>query len=1038
MADGSVKIDITADDSDVKKKLEDVGDSAKKAADGVDELADSTDGAGKGLGIVDIAAGNLVANGLSSLIGKLGESVTALFELAESTREYREDMAKLDTAFTTAGHSSETANQAYKGFYAILGESDRSVEAANHLAELTQNEQEVAKWSTIAAGVTAKFGDSLPLEGLTEAANETAKVGQVTGPLADALNWAGISEDEFNKKLAACNSEQERAGLITSTLNSEYEAAAEEYNRLTESTQAANLATYNMEQAQAALGAAVEPVTTAWTNLKANGLEAIRPVVEALANKFSGLMQWLQEHPAVLATVTGALTALGIALGVVTAAVIAQTIAQWAQNAAWLANPITWIILAIVAAVGALVGAFVYLWNNSEDFRNFFIGMWEGIKSVTSTVWDAITSYFTEAWEAIKAAWTACGEFFTGLWEGIKSVFSVVGEWFANIFRSAWNGIKTIWSAVTSFFSSIWNGIKAVFSAVGLWFSSIFSAAVNSIKSIWGNITAFFGNIWNSIKQVFANAKDTFLSIGKNIVDGIKQGIKNAWNNLVSWFTGLFGDLKAIAKKILHINSPSKDFEYIGEMIVAGLVQGIEEYRTQGILALQKLGEDMIKAMQESADKEVELLEEKIEALKKTRNDGNKDIIDAELEALDKELEIAKERQSAMSKWATTFEKQLADMTKLEEDYAKASVKINDDLAKDIQKTQETYDKAFASRVSSIIDGMDLFERYEKGETVNKKDLFSALESQLGGLEDYNAILDGLGAKKVDVAFIDYLKDMGIDAMPYLEAINSMTDEELDKYVALWSEKNRLATAVATDELATMRQETAEEIDALIAQAEADQSELRQTYRDSMIELVGEIAAGMLESGHAGVEALGETFMDYFAAGRGMMQGVMDGIESEKDNVIALMVNNMEAALKAAKDAAEINSPSKRMRDEVGKPLGEGLIVGWQNKMSAIKKAMSGDMQALTAEVRGTVSAENARMGRTNGVPDTGMSDLTRAVGIQTAGINSLAGELTHGARKTRPVIIELNGRELGRAVLDTGNAEAVRLGGKLVLGGAY
>ncbi len=170
MADGSVKIDITADDSGVAKELDKVGDSAEDAAKGLDDLGSSGDDAGKGLDVADVAAGNLVSNGLSALVGKLGECVTELFGLAESTREFREDMAKLDTAFTTSGHSTETAREAYNGFYKILGESDRSVEAVNHLAELTTNEQELAQWSTIAAGVTAKFGDSLPIEGLTEAA----------------------------------------------------------------------------------------------------------------------------------------------------------------------------------------------------------------------------------------------------------------------------------------------------------------------------------------------------------------------------------------------------------------------------------------------------------------------------------------------------------------------------------------------------------------------------------------------------------------------------------------------------------------------------------------------------------------------------------------------------------------------------------------------------------------------------------------------------------------------------------------------------
>lgn len=170
MSDGSVKIEFTADDSDVKKKLDGVESEAKEASGGLDELGDSAKDAGKSLDTVDVAAGNLISNGLTALMGALSNAVGSLVSLADETREFREDMAKLETAFTTAGHTTETSSKAYKDFYAILGESDRSVEAVNHLAELTKSEEEVAKWSTIAAGVTAKFGDSLPVEGLTEAA----------------------------------------------------------------------------------------------------------------------------------------------------------------------------------------------------------------------------------------------------------------------------------------------------------------------------------------------------------------------------------------------------------------------------------------------------------------------------------------------------------------------------------------------------------------------------------------------------------------------------------------------------------------------------------------------------------------------------------------------------------------------------------------------------------------------------------------------------------------------------------------------------
>ena len=86
----------------------------------------------------------------------------------------------------------------------------------------------MSQWTDIAAGVWATFGDSLPIEGLTEASNETAKTGKLTGVLADALNWAGISEDDFQSSLDGCNSEQERAALITDTLNGLYKRCGKE------------------------------------------------------------------------------------------------------------------------------------------------------------------------------------------------------------------------------------------------------------------------------------------------------------------------------------------------------------------------------------------------------------------------------------------------------------------------------------------------------------------------------------------------------------------------------------------------------------------------------------------------------------------------------------------------------------------------------------------------------------------------------------------------------------------------------------------
>jgi hypothetical protein len=217
--------------------------------------------------------GQTVVEGVKS-IGKFAAGIAAtaaaagaaLVGIAESTREYRTEQGKLTTAFETAGHSSETARKTYEALNGVLGDSGQSVEAANHLAKLTKNEQDLNTWTKICTGVYATFGDSLPIEGLTEAANETAKVGQVTGPLADALNWAGVSEDAFNESLAKCTTEQERQALITSTLSDLYGEASTAYKETNADVIAANQANEAWTASLAGVGAAVVDTTgcTRW------------------------------------------------------------------------------------------------------------------------------------------------------------------------------------------------------------------------------------------------------------------------------------------------------------------------------------------------------------------------------------------------------------------------------------------------------------------------------------------------------------------------------------------------------------------------------------------------------------------------------------------------------------------------------------------------------------------------------------------------------------------------------------------------------
>lgn len=201
------------------------------------------------------------------------------------------------------------------------------------------------------------------------------------------------------------------------------------------------------------------------------------------------------------------------------------TVAQWLLNTAMNANPIG----LIIAGITALVAAFAVLWNKSEAFRNFFIGMWEGIKETVGAIWDAIKAVFVAAWDGIKIIWDEVSGYFEAIWEAIKAVFDVVADYFKMVFETAWNYIKFVWDTVVGYFRLVWEGIKTIFAVVKDILSGNFSDAWDKIKGLWDKVVGFFKGIWEGIKNVFAPVGEFF----SKIFGGARDAIKNIWDGLV-------------------------------------------------------------------------------------------------------------------------------------------------------------------------------------------------------------------------------------------------------------------------------------------------------------------------------------------------------------------------------------------------------------------------------------------------------------------------------------------------------------------------
>ena len=256
-----------------------------------------------------------------------------------------------------------------------------------------------------------------------------------------------------------------------------------------------------------------------------------------------------------------------------------------ALNATMLANP----IILIIAAIAALVAAFIYLWNTNEDFRQFWIDLWENIKEVAIAVWNAIKDFFVAVWEGIKSVaetvWNALASFFTGLWEGIKTVFTTAVTAISTFLSTAWNTIKTVvttvFTAIQTFFTTVWNTISTivttvvtaiqtflttawnaiktaistvltaiqtvvttVWNAISIFITTIVTAIQTFLTTAWNTIKTVITTVLNAIKTVFTTIWNAIKSVITTVVNGIKNTITTVWNNIKSTVSSVVNGIK--------------------------------------------------------------------------------------------------------------------------------------------------------------------------------------------------------------------------------------------------------------------------------------------------------------------------------------------------------------------------------------------------------------------------------------------------------------------------------------------------------------
>ena len=453
------------------------------------------------------ALGDFAKKGVKAAGAAVAGMTAAFIALDGATEEYRVAQGKLNAGFQAAGFSADTARKSYRNFYAILGDTDTATEASQLLANMAKNEEEVTKWTRIAAGVHGTFGDSLPIEGLVESANETARTGQITGVFADAINWAtkegekfGVAlkadteankewneavksaasaEDFFNLALKNCSDESARQKLIVDTLSKTYDKAADSYY-------ANNQQVINARRNHATLDEMLAKVGDTSAKVK-NQLWVLAGAAEDGSIRSGSMLDWVQRKA----------EAFGQWIeGLDLSSLQKQFDEQFAQALHKAGEALQWVRDNSDTLIGTLKKLAV-MWGIGQVF-SFVAGIisaGQTIGGFIKTVWKLVTAKGVES-----AAW-------------IHNTAMMVVNKAGMVASAVASGVAT--GATAALTAAQW-ALNAAFVAtpigwIVLGLASVVAAGVALYKN-WDTVKAKAGEVWNSIKTAFGGIRDSIVN----------------------------------------------------------------------------------------------------------------------------------------------------------------------------------------------------------------------------------------------------------------------------------------------------------------------------------------------------------------------------------------------------------------------------------------------------------------------------------------------------------------------------------------------
>nr|DAM48043.1 MAG TPA: tail tape measure [Caudoviricetes sp.] len=519
------------------------------------------------------------ASDVDKSMAKLNKGIdglpTSLDEIVSSTQQLA-----ISTGSLTKGTDTAIAlNNAFLASGASTADASRGMQ--QYVQMLSKGSVDMQSWRTLQETMPVamdKVAKSFKDQGVNSVSD-----------LYDALQSGKITFDDFNSRLIKLNdgvggfaelAKKNSAGIKTSFKNVKTAVVKGLENVLSaidNGMKSAGLG--SIAQNFDKLKIVVNQVFSAITKAIPPVISVIATFIKVIGNIVNALKPLLPIMPALITYFTAFATVVAIqnkiskisdAYKKWTKATKGATVAQKVLNTVMKAN---WIAI-VIAAIIALVAGFIYFWNTSEKFRNFWIGLWEGIKKAVDTAvkgiqnaWNATVKWFTDTWNNIKNG-------AKGLWNGtiqgakdavdsVKNAWNGIKEWFANLWKGTTSGLTSAWDSVTTTLAPFVETIKTIFQPIldffsGLWgqVKTIFGSAWEIIKTvvmgpvlllidlITGDFNQFkedFGMLWQTLATAIQTIVQTFVNIVVGFYNSFFQTVVNIWTTIVNTIQSLWG-----------------------------------------------------------------------------------------------------------------------------------------------------------------------------------------------------------------------------------------------------------------------------------------------------------------------------------------------------------------------------------------------------------------------------------------------------------------------------------------------------------------